>query len=133
MMVRPQPTQFARSLLGMGEPVRLERFAGTTERGGYHQSQYHVPERVQVLLRPGDIDVPFIDTSGRQGTHDYWCIASPTDNLGERDLVTRLRGFGTTGFGEQQFGEGSTYEVSMRRECPVQGIALYQLDEADER
>lgn len=123
----------ARSLLPLGETVVLERFAGTDSSGGYHSETYHDPVDVDVLLRPGDIDVPFIDTGGQQGSADWWLLAPETADIGEDDRVTRKRGFGAAGFGEQQYGVGSTFEVSMPRACPVHGLAVYQMDEVDAR
>ena len=126
-------TQTARSLLALGERLSLERFAGTDSRGGYHSETYHDPVALRGLLRPGSIDVPFVSPGGQQGTHDWYLIAAETADVGEDDRVTRRRGFGSDGFGEQQFGTGNVFEVSMPRECPIHGIAVYHLDEIDSR
>jgi hypothetical protein len=133
MANQPPTGALAQSLLPLGETVTLERFAGTESSGGYHTETYHDPVEVDVLLRPGEIDVPFVDTTGQQGTADWWMMAPSSADVGEDDRVTRKRDFGAGGFGDQQFGTGSTFEVSMPRPCPVHGLALYQLDEIDSR
>lgn len=126
-------TQYARSLLSMGEQLTLERHQGTdgTNTGGYHVDQYADPEPIQGLLRPGDIDVPYIDTKGRHGTADWWLIADATDDIGEQDRITLPDGFGTDGFGEGHFGAGSMFEVSLPRQCRIHGVEVFQLDEMD--
>jgi len=126
--------QMAHSLLGeFGEAVELERFAGTDSSGGYHSEQYHDPVTIQAVVRPGEIDVPFIDTTGQQGSQDAWLIVASEADVGEDDRITLSRGFGVDGFGEQQLGAGSTFEVSMPKECRHNGVAVYQLDEVDSR
>lgn len=105
----------------MGEPLQLERYQGGEKSGGYHVESYSDPEQVQGLLRPGDIDVPYIDTKGRHGTSDWWVIVDATDDIAEQDRFTRA----------SVADDGTVYEVSKSRPCPIHGVEVFQADERD--
>lgn len=124
----------ARSLLGkFGEPVLIERFAGSDVEDGYADRDHLDPERHRVILRPGGIDTPFTDTLGDHGSADLWCIAPGALALGEKDLLTRLREFGDMGYGDGHFGVGDEFEVSMPKYDDHHDMVVYQCDERGSR
>lgn len=102
-------------------------------RGGYAEREYHDPEQIRVVVRPGEIDVPFTDTTGDHGTTDLWCIADSTVALESKDRVTRTREFGAAGYGRGHFGAGDAFEVSMPKFDTIHEVSVYSLEEADSR
>ena len=113
-----RPTQYARSLLSLGESLTLERYEGTGESGGYHVEQYADPEEITGLLRPGEIDAPYVDAKGRHGTADWWLIVASADDVSEQDWIRRSHTDTQTAF-----------EVSVPMSCPIHGVDVFQLDE----
>lgn len=132
MAFNPDLTEMApmaRSLMKFAEPVTLRRYLGTGNSGGYATEEYGDPEEMHAVLRPGDIDVPFVGKMGEEGSGDLWMVVPTEFGIGQGDLIQPHREAG----GQNRDGSLSEFEASMPKECPVQGTVVYQLDEIDDR